>query len=80
MGMLNLQMQMVEAVISEKEIKFKGIFTWMKAVAMMTPVPKCLTEKNTAVGILTRWARFATIGNNTPYVNTLSVRGRNTKR
>ena len=38
----------------------------MNAVAIMTPVPKCLTEKNTHLGILSRRARIATIGNNAP--------------
>ena len=38
----------------------------MKAVAIITPVPKCLTEKNTHLGILRRRARVATIGNSAP--------------
>ena len=39
----------------------------MNAVAMMTPVPKCFTEKNTHVGIRSFLTRFATIGNSAPY-------------
>lgn len=43
-----------------------GAGTCIKAVAMMTPVPKCLTEKNTHDGIRNRPDLFATMGNNAP--------------
>jgi hypothetical protein len=45
----------------------RGRGTWMNAVAMMTPVPKCFTEKNTQVGIRSFLTLFATIGNRAPY-------------
>lgn len=45
----------------------------MNAVAMMTPVPKCFTEKNIHDGIRRLLARFAIIGNNTPEQNQLLI-------
>jgi hypothetical protein len=46
----------------------------MNAVAIMTPVPKCLTEKNTNVGILSLLTRFATMGKRVPDVTRDHVR------
>ena len=45
----------------------------MNAVAMMTPVPKCFTEKNTHVGIRSFLTRFATIGKSAPYPKSVFV-------
>jgi len=44
----------------------------MNAVAMITPVPKCLTEKNTHGGIRKFLARFATIGKRAPTLKKLA--------
>ena len=44
----------------------------MKAVAMMTPVPKCFTEKKTHAGIRSFLTLFATIGKSAP--NKLTAR------
>ena len=49
--------------------------TCMKAVPIMTPVPKCLTEKNTHDGIRSRLDRLATIGNSAPLLAFLPGRG-----
>ena len=44
----------------------KKVGTWIKAVAIMTPVPKCFMEKNTHAGIRTLLTLCATIGNSAP--------------
>jgi hypothetical protein len=67
--MLNLRMRLVKAmgVRNFQSAKGRRRGTWMNAVAMMTPVPKCFTEKNTHVGIRSFLTRFATIGKSAPY-------------
>ena len=65
--MLNLKMHSEEATISK--LSRMSYITWMKAVPMMTPVPKCLTEKNTHVGIRSLLTRFAIMGKRAPDVN-----------
>ena len=51
-----------------KGIGRKGRGTWMNAVPMITPVPKCLTEKNTHVDILSLFTRLVIIGKSVPVV------------
>jgi len=65
--MLNLKMHSEEATISK--LSRMSNITWMKAVPMMTPVPKCLTEKNTHVGIRSLFTRVAIIGKRAPDVS-----------
>jgi hypothetical protein len=64
--MSGLQRHLVKATVSTFGTRRN---TWMKAVPIMTPVPKCLTEKNTHSGILRPLTRFATMGNIAPIIS-----------
>jgi hypothetical protein len=53
-----------------------SVLTWTNAVAIKTPVPKCLQKKNTFGGIFIHLTFFATTGNPAPPIeaaNTITV-------